>query len=254
MTLLLSTVLAHAQQVEFKPFAIPTEGRIVVPCTENEAPTGIALDIDQRVNGALRTAMLEADFECEAQSSLTLYAVSPYARIDLIGLGDKPTDRNHAENAGGLAAKLLADTRQGSIRVLWKLGNSDESATAARFAFGYLLRSYRFDRYQEDKIDPAELPALEMLTNDGSGRSFSTDLAHLAEGVFFARNMSSEPANLMYPQAFVDHVRAKFKNMKVKLHVLDEKDLQAEKMGAHWGVGKGSARPPRLLIIEYMGK
>jgi len=35
--------------------------------------------------------------------------------------------------------------------------------------------------------------------------------------------------------------------------VLDEKEIQRMNMGALWGVGKGSARPPRLLIIEYMG-
>jgi leucyl aminopeptidase len=52
---------------------------------------------------------------------------------------------------------------------------------------------------------------------------------------------------------FVDTARALFDGLdNVEIKVLDEQDLQRLGMGAHWGVGKGSSRPPRLLIIEYM--
>ena len=255
--LLASLVLAtgvHAQQFEFHAFSVPADGRLVIPVGAGETPTGVAATIDDRTGGALSRAMVEADFEGKAKSSLTLYGVGPYVRVDLIGLGSDAADRNAAENAGGLAASLLADTRGGEIQVLWQPENAGDDATAARFAFGYLLRSYRFDRYQEDRVDPAELPVVHLLTDDGSGADYENDLAYLAEGVYFARNMSSEPGNLMYPEAFVDLVKAGFKGLRnVKIRVLDERDLQRLDMGAHWGVGKGSSRPPRLLIIEYMG-
>jgi leucyl aminopeptidase len=120
-------------------------------------------------------------------------------------------------------------------------------------AFGYLLRSYRFDKHQADKIDPDTLPVVRLLSNDNSQASFVSDLVHLAAGVYFARNMPSEPANLVYPQAFVDRAKELFEGLdNVKIKVLDEEELQRLGMGAHWGVGKGSSRPPRLLIIEYM--
>ena len=52
----------------------------------------------------------------------------------------------------------------------------------------------------------------------------------------------------------MDRVREQFKGVgKVKIRVLDEKDLARLGMGAHLAVGRGSERPPRLLVIEYMG-
>jgi leucyl aminopeptidase len=102
-------------------------------------------------------------------------------------------------------------------------------------------------------LDRDALPVVRLLSDDDSQASFNDDLVHLAEGVFFARDMSSEPANIIFPQSFVERVEVLFEGLdNVNIKVLDEEDLQRLGMGAHWGVGKGSTRPPRLLIIEYM--
>ena len=77
-------------------------------------------------------------------------------------------------------------------------------------------------------------------------------MRHVAAGVYLARDLSSEPGNIIYPQSFVDRVRAEFRGVRgVTILVLDEDDLKQRGMGAHLGVGGGSSRPPRLLIIEY---
>ncbi len=253
---LLLTVAAPAmgdQEFEFKAFGIPSEGRIVVPVMEGEALSGLAARIDQQMNGALSTAAQEAAFTGESDSAVTLLGASPYTRIDLIGLGADPVDRVAAENYGGTAAALLGDTTGGSVQILWPEGVSTNGATAANVAFGYRLRSYRFDRHQEKEIDRDTLPVIQLLSDDNSGESYTDDLAHLADGVYLARDMSSEPGNIVYPQSFVERVKDQFDGVRnVKIRVLDEKDLQRLGMGAHWGVGKGSSRPPRLLIMEYM--
>ena len=245
---------AHAdQRFDFASFDIPGDGRIVVPVVEGESLSGIAATIDQRTNGALTVAAAEASFIGEANATVTLYGVAPYSRIDMIGLGAETPSRATAENFGGMAALLLAETVGGSVQILWDVDNADQEATAARVAFGYLLGGYRFDKYQTDRIDPQTLPVVQLLSDDNSQASFESDLVHLAAGVYFARNMPSEPANLVYPQAFVARAEELFDGLdNVKIKVLDEEDLQRLGMGAHWGVGKGSARPPRLLIIEYM--
>ena len=93
-----------------------------------------------------------------------------------------------------------------------------------------------------------------MLSNDSAGDQYADDLSYVADGVFFARDMSSEPANLVWPQEFVERARAQFSGLdNVRIKVLDEDDMADLGMGAHLGVGQGSSRPPRLLIIEYTG-
>lgn len=255
--LVLSIVCApkvDAQQaIEFVPFSVPNSGRVVVPVAEGEVLTGAASKIDVLTSGALSMAAKEAMFTGEGGSTLTLRGIAPYSRVDLIGVGSETLDRVAAENFGGTASALLGDTVGGSVQILWPQENIDADATAARVAFGFQLRSYRFDLYKSEPQDQSTLPVVKVLTDDDSESDFKNDLTYLADGVFFARNMSSEPANVIYPESFVERVKEEFKGLKsVAIKVLDEQDIQRLNMGALWGVGKGSARPPRLLIIEYM--
>lgn len=254
LALSLSTSLQAAQEsFKFKSFEIPSSGRLVIPVAEAEQLTGVALLVDEKTGGALARAATEAEFTGKTNSVLTLYGIQPYSRVDLIGVGENTVERSLAEDFGGTAASKLADVKGGEIQILWQLDDASDEATAARVAFGYKLRSYRFDGYQKDKIDRDTLPDVVLFSSDDSAETYDRDLAHLAKGVFFARNMSSEPANTIYPESFVERAKQLFKGTKnVKIRVLDEQDLQNLGMGAHWGVGKGSARPPRLLIIEYM--
>lgn len=249
----LATSVAAQQRFEFSSFEIPGNGRIVVPVAEGETLSGIAVTVDQQTNGALTVAATEAAFTGALGESLTLYGVSPFSRVDLVGIGAEPIGRVVAENFGGTAASLLGDTTGGAVQILWPDENTEAEATAARVAFGYQLRSYRFDRHQAEQVNRDELPIVRLLSDDRSESEFDDDLAHLAEGVYLARDMSSEPANIIYPQSFVERVEEQFDGLdNVSIKVLDEEDLQRLGMGAHWGVGKGSSRPPRLLIIEYM--
>ena len=252
-TIALAASAAAQQQFEFASFAIPDSGRIVVPVTEGNSLTGVAAEIDRATNGAVAVATGEAVFTGAADTTLTLYGVAPFSRIDLIGVGPETMTRVDAENFGGHAAALLADTMGGSVQVLWSPDNADASATAARVALGYQLRSYRFDRHQAEPVDRDSLPAIVLLSDDNSASQYTDDLAYLADGVYLARDMSSEPANIVYPEEFVRRARSRFDGLdNVRIRVLDEDDLQRLGMGAHWGVGKGSTRPPRLLVIEYM--
>ena len=251
--ILLASSTHAASNFEFSDYAVPASGRIVLPMAEGETLSGVAKIIDEKTNGALAVATQEAEFIGESATQLTLLGVAPYSRIDLIGVGKEPISRVMAEDFGGMAAAMHAEIKGGTVQILWPAENIEPEATAARVAFGYKLRSYRFDQYKSEAVDPTQLPSIALMSNDNSGSQFNDDLAYLAEGVYLARNMSSEPANVIYPESFVDRVKKEFKGIEnVTIRVLNEKDIQRLEMGAHWAVGKGSARPPRLLIIEYM--
>ena len=239
--------------IDFEPLDWPADGNIVIPVAEGESLSGLAAELDARTDGALVIAATEAAFTGEAGQTLTLFGIKPYARIDLIGVGSGPVDRVGAEDFGGLAAGLndgASGTRTG---ILWSGIERDGDATAARVAFGYRLGDYRFDRYQFERLDPATRGGMTVYSNDAqAARQFDDDLAHVAAAVYLARDLSSEPGNIIYPQSFVDRVRTEFRGLRnVNIEVLDEKDLRRLGMGAHLGVGSGSSRPPRLLVIEY---
>ncbi|MBL6689356.1 MAG: leucyl aminopeptidase [Pseudomonadales bacterium] len=247
-----SSALAD-QSIQFERFSIPDAGRIVLALQGSEL-TGAAADVNARTQGALAAAVKEAKFKGKKDKKLTLYGIAPYDRIDLIGVGDEPVDRNTAEDFGGTTAGVLKSVKGGSVQILWNPGEATDEASAARVAFGFRLGSYKFDRYKEKKDKEQGEPAtIRILSDDGSAPVFNNDLDYLAKGVYFARDMPSEPGNVIYPESFVARAKALLDGVDVKISVLDEKDLQRLNMEAHYGVGKGSARPPRLLIVEYMG-
>jgi leucyl aminopeptidase len=254
LVLVLATSASAQRQISFAPFELPESGSIVVPVAAGETPAGLAATLDNATGGAIALAMTEAGFTGEKNQSLTLFGVKPYARIDLVGVGPGPVDRVGAENFGGVAAGLNDGSSGTEVRVLWSGVDRTDDASAARVAFGYRLRDYRFDRYFEDRLDPETLGAVEILSNDNSAEArFDNDLGHVAAGVHLARDLSSEPGNVIYPQSFVDRIRDEFRGVdNVTIRVLDEEDLEELGMGAHLGVGSGSDRPPRLLVIEYI--
>jgi len=135
-TLGVATSASAEQQFEFSSFDLPGSGRIVIPVALGETLNGVAATVDSQTNGALTVAAGEAAFIGEAGTSLTLYGVAPYSRIDLIGVGGETLDRVDAEDFGGTAAGLLAGATGGSVQILWPAENSDAAATAARVAFG----------------------------------------------------------------------------------------------------------------------
>jgi leucyl aminopeptidase len=92
-------------------------------------------------------------------------------------------------------------------------------------------------------------------SNAGSAEAlWKSRHASLAEGVALSRDLASEPANVIYPETFVERVRAAFGNTaNVKIEVLDEPMMRKLGMGSLVGVGQGSRRPSRLMIVEYRG-
>ncbi len=73
----------------------------------------------------------------------------------------------------------------------------------------------------------------------------------LAEAVHATRDLVNTSPNDLYPAAFADAARAAVEGLPVTVQVLDEKKLARGGYGGLVGVGQGSARPPRLVRLDY---
>jgi leucyl aminopeptidase len=148
---------------------------------------------------------------------------------------------------GDARAVMLIDEHKGL-----KIPVADAAAHAA---FGARLRSYRFDKYRT-KMKADQKPALKMLAvacKDIAGaRRAYAPLDQLADAVFFARDLISEPANVLYPETFAERCNPLIK-LGIEVKVLDEKQLQKLGMGALLGVAQGSVRPARLVTLQWRG-
>jgi len=74
----------------------------------------------------------------------------------------------------------------------------------------------------------------------------------LLEGVFFTRDLVSEPGNILHPDEYAKRL-LKLKKIGLKVTVYDEKKLKKLGCNALLGVGQGSIRGSYLVTIEWKG-
>jgi leucyl aminopeptidase len=175
-------------------------------------------------------------------------------RVLLVGLGGKRDDDALFERVGGaLTARLLTS---GETRLVVDVSGLGLSAgDAARIGFGAAARSWRYDVYRT-KLGRKQKPTLDEVVivgaADGAAAAWSRAEALLG-GLDLTRALVTEPANVIYPESFVERVRAAMDGLGVGFEVLDEGQMKALGMGALLGVAQGSVRPPRLLAMRWNG-
>jgi len=175
-------------------------------------------------------------------------------RLLIVGLGGQQNENAIWEKAGGaLSARLLVS---GETRLVVDLGGLKAGGeSAARLAFGAAARSWRYDHYRT-RLGRKQKPTLEELIVVGAGDGAQKEWAHMAavlEGLSLTRTLVTEPANIVYPESFVARCRAAMEGLEVAFETLDEKAMAKLGMGALLGVAQGSVRPPRLLVMRWMG-
>ena len=118
------------------------------------------------------------------------------------------------------------------------------------------LRGWRYDRYRT-KLKDKQKPTLDEVTIVGggaeAGRALGAALAAGLEGVKLTRELVTEPANIIYPESFVERVRAPRRCSGIDLDVLDGAAMKKLGMGALLGVAQGSVRDARLLVLRWNG-
>jgi leucyl aminopeptidase len=126
----------------------------------------------------------------------------------------------------------------------------------ANLALGLQLRNYSFNQYKtvEDKI--SNKISLEKTVFFGAGaENFSNHYQAnkaLAESVHFARDLVSEPANILYPDSYAQRC-LELKKHGVEVEIFDEKWLKEKGFNALLGVAQGSSKPARLVVMQYHG-
>ncbi|MGZ8998375.1 MAG: leucyl aminopeptidase, partial [Allosphingosinicella sp.] len=175
-------------------------------------------------------------------------------RLLLVGLGSKADEEALYERVGGaLAGRLLVS---GETRLVIDLtGLGLDAGAAARIGFGAAARTWRHDKYRT-KLGRKHKPTLEDVVIVGGGDGAEGEWARhkaLLDGLDLTRTLVAEPANILYPETFVARCREAMDGLGVEFEVLDEAAMAELGMGALLGVGQGSVRPPRLLVMRWNG-
>ena len=169
--------------------------------------------------------------------------------VSVAATGMRPRDW---EDFGGRVGLIAKTSKAERLVVLAPGLGSGEAVAAAR---GAMLGAYSFDKYKSEPEPSADGDLVFVLAQPAAARAqFDREGRYLAEAVLWARDMQSEPANALYPEEFVRRAREAFRGVAgVSFSTLTEREMSRLGMGAILGVGRGSARPPRILVTRYNG-
>ncbi len=119
------------------------------------------------------------------------------------------------------------------------------------FLHGLMLKSYQFDKYKskkETRVITINVAGSKNKPSDKNQLKFKA----LEEGTFFARDLVSEPGNILHPDEYAKRLGA-LKKYGLKVTIYDEKKLKKLGMNALLGVGQGSIRGSYLVTMEWNG-
>ena len=169
-------------------------------------------------------------------------------RVILLGVGTGADDHQQA------GAKALAKVQTCGAKHISFEGPDLSAVAAAETAFGASLRNWRMDKYRT-KLPEDSKPTITDVTVVGApaeAKDVWADYAAIADGVFLTRELVSEPANVIYPESFVERCQH-LTDLGVEISVLDVAEMEKLGMGALLGVGQGSRKPSRLLVMKWDG-
>lgn len=242
-----------ARPVRFAAQA-PAGGVLVLPLANAAELESRGATLDATTRAAVGRALASARFDYKAKSTLSLRGLGSYDRILIVGLGDKPLTAAAVQDAAGLAAR---ETRKDGAPVTLLATGLPLADGAVQLAVGAGLGTYEFTQYKApgETIAGTDAPlTIVTAAPDQAQAAYARDGQALVEAVAFARDLITEPANVIYPESFVERTRKAFAGVSgVRIEALDVAQMEKLGMGSILAVGKGSARPPRMMIVEYRG-
>lgn len=240
-------------------FAAPESAAaaIIALAFEDEELIAGAGALDEATSGAVKRAMTASRVSGKAGESVELLAPQGVEaeRIVVLGAGKRAAfDGEAAERAG--AAAVRAVLTSGAASAILRLDGLElDPASAARAGLGARLAAYRFDKYRS-KLPANKRPSLEKFAV-GTERARAVrnqwkKLEAVADGVALARDLVSEPANVVHPESFA----ARCKELEahgLEVELLGEKKLAELGLRALLGVGLGSGKESHLVIMRWNG-
>jgi leucyl aminopeptidase len=251
--------MATVLKLEFAPLAAAPRGVLVVFCEEGLKCGSAARKALGPAGDLMERAAAADHFKGKSGSALEIVAPAglDVPRLVVLGVG-KARDLKQQDlvKLGGTAMGKIPSKATAATIIADLPGGAMKPDQVAELALGIRLRAYAFDRYKTKHKDEEERAkevtvTLAVATPAGVEKAFAPRDA-VANGVVLARDLVNEPANVLHPEEFARRA-GNLKRLGVVVEVLDIAAMKKLGMNALLGVGQGSVRESRLVIMRWNG-
>ncbi|MCA0043705.1 leucyl aminopeptidase [Celeribacter litoreus] len=237
------TELAKLSVTDLDLDAIAThEGRVVVCISPDGKLNPGARRINRLTKGALARFVESEGFERlkEADAKDMAYPAGMAAEaVQVVKLSNQASVAV-ARKAGVAIGAALGEA--GALVLPGSLKRVEE------LALGMALRHYSFTAHKT--ADAKDLPEVAIAVSKPEAVDLSNVLA-LAEGVFFTRDLVSEPSNVLTTTEFANRLKD-LEALGVEVEVLEENKLEELGMRTLLAVGQGSTSPSKVVVMKWL--
>ncbi|MGD8576067.1 MAG: leucyl aminopeptidase [Thiohalophilus sp.] len=237
---------------------------LIVGVFEKRQPGPHAKALDKVTGGAINRVLKQGDMDGKPGQTLMLHGLPGIKadRVLLIGCGKQKEfdDKQFSKAMTGAIQTVNDSGARDAACYLTDLEVQNRSGAwnvrrAAELTYQVL---YRYQQTFSKKEDPDyPLGKLQLAVDEKLMKAARLGLKigeAIGKGCSFTRDLGNLPGNICTPTYLASQAGKQLKtynNMKVR--VLNQKDIEALKMGAFLSVAKGSRQPPKLIVVEYQG-
>ena len=238
---------------------------VVVGVFETRVLTEAAKTLDKNANGYIRGILSNGDMEGKAGSTLLLHNVpnTICKRVLLVGLGKKSELRDREyRNAVQVAFNALHETGASDAtlfliedpvknrEISWKISHTVIVAMESVYRPDQLKSKHEGGKRHLRKVTLSMTSRVDSAIGE---EALQWGLA-TAHGMNLTKNLGNLPPNICTPTYLAELAKNMAKTYKLKVTVLEQKDMERLGMGSLLSVAQGSSQPAKLITLEYWGR
>jgi len=227
-----------------------------------EVAGGAAGELNSALGGIVAELIKSGEVKGKLNELHVLHTLGkiPARLAVVVGMGKRGEwDTDRLRDLAGEAVRVLRKHKAKTAALaLWQDGAGLENAEwAGAVAEGCLLGAYLYRRHMTKDENGHEIEEVVLLENNADalgavGRSLEKGRI-TAGAVMMARDMVNEPANHMTPSHMAEIAGEVASRHGLNITVMDRAHMEKEKMGALLGVARGTAEPPKFIVLDYRG-
>jgi leucyl aminopeptidase len=234
---------------------------LVIGLVEKKVLNPVAKQIDKASGGMISALLKKGEFEGKLGQTLCLHNVPGIKaeRLLLVGCGDNNKYRNIIESI----IQAVIRTKASNLVLCLSDFAQEDIYSAIRSAIEMTYQVfYNFDQYKTENLK--KRPALKSISFALPKPLLAATLAlaktaiqhgvALSEAIHHTKDLGNTPPNICTPSYLANYAKKLAKTYKkLKVSVLEKKEISKLKMGLLLSVTQGSVEPPKFIIINYKG-
>ena len=222
-------------------------------------PSNHVLFVDENFNiSGLKKYISNSEFSyisdliktCDLKKNILFFEINSKKTIFLVSV-KKGIKTSEVESLGAKFHSSINYDKKNDYAINLDTINSKIKNFAGYFLHGLKLKSYEFNIYKSKKNN--KLVSIIIFGNKNKiSKHDQLRFKALEEGTFFARDLVSEPGNILHPDEYAKRINS-LKKFGLKINIYNKKKLKKLGMNALLGVGQGSIRGSYLVTMEWNG-